>query len=87
MANLNPKQMEVFPKQDELSPEKPYGNFVKLPFGKHQVENKWSRLLSVEAFEPLPGEELENKHGFSFSEKDSEKTRSHGNQTQRPSNV
>ena len=45
MANLNPKQMEVFPKQNELTPEKPYGNFVKLPLGKHQVEGKWSRIL------------------------------------------
>ncbi len=73
MANLNPKQMEVFPKQDELTPEKPYGNFVKLPLGRHQVEGKWSRILDVETFEPLPSEELENKHGLSFSEKDMEK--------------
>lgn len=72
MANLSPKQMEVFPKQDELTREKPYGNFVKLPLGKHQVEGKWSRILDVETFEPLPSGELENKHGLSFSEKDLE---------------
>ncbi len=70
MANLNPKQIEVFPKQNELSPERPYGNFVKLPFGKHQVEGKWSRMLDLVTFEPLRIEELENKHGLSFSEAD-----------------
>lgn len=73
MANLNPKQMEVFPKQSELTAEKPYGNFVKLPFGKHQIEGKWSRMLDVETFEPLPSEEIENKHGLSFCEKDLKK--------------
>ena len=72
MARVNPKQMEVFPKQNELTPEKPYGNFVKLPLGKHQVEGKWSRILDLETFEPLPSEEIENKHGLSFSEKDIE---------------
>src|SRR5665648_32717 len=38
LANLNPKIIEVFPKQNEITSERPYGNFVKLPFGKHQVE-------------------------------------------------
>jgi hypothetical protein len=70
MANLSPKQIEVFPKQDALTPQTPYGNFVKLPFGKHQVEGKWSRMLDLDTFEPLPIEELENKHGLSFSETD-----------------
>ncbi len=70
MANLSPKQIEVFPKQDALTPQTPYGNFVKLPFGKHQVERKWSRMLDLDTFEPLPIKELENKHGLSFSEAD-----------------
>lgn len=73
MANLSPKQIEVFPKQNEITPERPYGNFVKLPFGKHQVEQKWSRLLDLETFEPLPIKLLEDKHGLSFSEHDLEK--------------
>ena len=73
MANLSPKQIEVFPKQDTLTPQTPYGNFVKLPFGKHQVEGKWSRILDLDTFEPLPIEELENKHGLSFSEADMQK--------------
>ena len=70
MVKLNPKQIEVFPKQNEITPEHPYGNFVKLPFGKHQVEQKYSRMLDLDTFEPLPIEELENKHGLSFSEAD-----------------
>ena len=73
MAGLSPKQVEIFPKQDEVTPDRPFGNFVKLPFGKHQVEGKWSSMLDLETFEPLPSEELENKHGLSFSEKDLEK--------------
>jgi hypothetical protein len=73
MLRSNPKQIEVFPKQDEVTPERPYGNFVKLPLGKHQVEKKWSCLLDFETFEPLPSEDLENKHGLSFSEIDLEK--------------
>jgi hypothetical protein len=76
IAGLSPKQIEVFPKQDEITPERPFGNFVKLPFGKHQVEGKWSRMLDFDSFEPLPCEELENKHGLSFSEKDLEKIES-----------
>ena len=42
LAKLNPKLIEVFPKQEEITPERPFGNFVKLPFGKHQVAGKWS---------------------------------------------
>ena len=76
MAGFSPKQVEVFPKQEEVTPERPFGNFVKLPFGKHQVESKWSRMLDLENFEPLPSEELENKHGLSFSRKDMEKLES-----------
>lgn len=70
MANVNPKQIEVFPKQDALTPDRPFGNFVKLPFGFHQVERKWSRMLDLTTFEPLPKGELENKHGLSFTEAD-----------------
>lgn len=68
LAKLNPKLIEVFPKQEEITLEKPFGNFVKLPFGKHQVAGKWSRLLDLGTFEPLPTNELEKKHGLSFSE-------------------
>lgn len=73
IAGLSPKQVEVFPKQDEVTHERPYGNFVKLPFGKHQVECKWSKMLHLESFDPLPFEQLEGKHGLSFSDKDLEK--------------
>lgn len=70
IAQLNPKQIEVFPKQNEVTPERPYGNFVKLPFGKHQVEQKFSRLLDLDSFEPLALTELEEKHGLSLSSED-----------------
>lgn len=72
-ANVSPKTVEVFPKQEEITADRPFGNFVKLPFGFHQVERKWSRLLDIETFEPSPLEELEDKHGLSFSEKDTAK--------------
>jgi hypothetical protein len=70
LAEQNPKHIEVFPKQNEVTAERPYGNFVKLPFGKHQVEQKYSRLLNLDTFEPQPLTELENKTGLSLPEKD-----------------
>ena len=70
LANLSPKEVEVFPKQSELSPERPYGNFVKLPLGKHQVANKWSKLLDPETFEPLSNEALLECFGIAFSDAD-----------------
>jgi hypothetical protein len=69
-AGLSPKLIEVFPKQDELTPERPYGNFVKLPFGKHQVEQKYSRLLDLDTFQPQPLEHLTEKTGLTISEID-----------------
>lgn len=70
LAGLNPKQIEVFPKQTELSTDRPFGNFVKLPLGKHQVANKWSTILDCETFEPLPNEVLLEARGISFAESD-----------------
>jgi hypothetical protein len=70
LANLNPKQIEVFPKQGELDDARSFGNLVKLPLGFHRVEKKWSRLLNPETFEPLPNEVLLNCWGVSFSEAD-----------------
>jgi len=70
LAGLNPHEVEVFPKQTELSKGRRYGNFVKLPLGKHQAAGKWSRLLNPEDFEPLPNDVLFYCWGISFSESD-----------------
>ncbi|MGB9740854.1 MAG: TOTE conflict system archaeo-eukaryotic primase domain-containing protein [Candidatus Bathyarchaeales archaeon] len=70
LADLNPREVEVFPKQTELTKDRPYGNFVKLPLGKHQAAGKWSRLLNPENFEPLANEVLLDCWGISFSESD-----------------
>jgi len=70
LASLSPKQVEVFPKQSEITKEQPYGNLVKLPFGFHQVERKWSRALDFETFQPLPCHVLLEKWGLSLSEAD-----------------
>lgn len=48
LAGLDPRAVEVFPKQTSVSMHQPYGNLVKLPLGLHQVERKWSRLLDFE---------------------------------------
>ena len=69
-AGLNPREVEVFPKQTELSEGRRYGNFVKLPLGKHQAAGKWSRLLNPEDFKPLPNDVLLYCWGISFSESD-----------------
>jgi hypothetical protein len=68
LASQSPKEVEVFPKQSELSPNRPYGNFVKLPLGKHQATNKWSKLLGPETFEPLSNEALLECFGITFSQ-------------------
>jgi len=70
LASLSPKQVEVFPKQSEITKEQPYGNLVKLPFGFHQVERKWSRALDFETFQPLSSNVLLEKWGLSLSEAD-----------------
>jgi len=70
LASLNPREIEVFPKQTELSKDRRYGNFVKLPLGKHQAAGKWSRILNPEDFEPLPNNVLFYCWGISFSESD-----------------
>lgn len=76
LAGLNPREIELFPKQVELTAERPYGNFVKLPLGKHQAAGKWSRLLDFETFQPIQNESLLECFGISFSEVDTVKIRS-----------
>jgi hypothetical protein len=78
LANLNPKNIEVFPKQEKLTKDRLYGNFVKLPMGMHQVAKKWSKFLSFRTFEPLPNnmDVLNGKLGVSFSEADLSKIES-----------
>jgi hypothetical protein len=73
LASLDPRVVEVFPKQVSVSEHSPYGNLVKLPLGLHRVERKWSRFLDFETFAPLPGEVLLEKVGLSFTEADVEK--------------
>lgn len=65
-ANINPKQVEVFPKQTELTKDRPYGNLVKAPLGLHRVDNKWSCFLDLTTFQPLSNNCLLNVQGISF---------------------
>lgn len=69
-ANINPKLVEVFPKQTELTKYTPYGNLVKAPLGFHRVARKWSRFLNFETLRPLPQSCILNVQGVSFSETD-----------------
>jgi len=73
LANLNPKLIEVFPKQGELTEDRPFGNFVKLPLGFHRVNKKWSRFLDPETWEPLKPDILTEVSGISFSGVDTQK--------------
>jgi len=70
LAGLNPKQVELFPKQSMLSADRPFGNFVKLPLGKHQAADKWSTFLDCETFRPLPNKALQIAGGVSLAESD-----------------
>lgn len=69
-ANINPKTVEVFPKQEELTKDRPFGNFVKLPLGFHQEKKKWSCFLDFESFESLPSTCLYDVEGVSLSKHD-----------------
>jgi hypothetical protein len=73
LANLNPKQIEVFPKQTKLTEDRPFGNLVKLPLGLHQVERKYSRFLNLDTFKPQSPTCLFATEGISFSEADLQK--------------
>lgn len=67
-ANINPKLVEVFPKQTELTKDRPYGNLVKLPLGLHRKAKRWSRFLDLQSFEPLSTSCVFNVQGVSFLE-------------------
>jgi hypothetical protein len=53
----NVKAHEIFPKQNGVTDENPYGNLVKLPLGKHQVSGKTSELFHPTTYEPLTKDE------------------------------
>ena len=69
-ANINPKLIEVFPKQTELTKDRPFGNLVKLPLGLHRVAEKWSFFLDFETLKPLPNNCILDVRGVSFPETD-----------------
>jgi len=69
-ANINPKLVEVFPKQTELTKHRPYGNLVKAPLGLHRAANKWSYFLDFETLKPLLCSCIFNVQGVSFLESD-----------------
>lgn len=65
-ANINPKLVEVFPKQTELTKDRPYGNLVKAPLGFHRVKKKWSCFLDLFSLKLLPNSCIFNVYGVSF---------------------
>jgi hypothetical protein len=76
LADIDPKTVEVFPKQDQLTADHPYGNFVKLPLGLHKKAGKWSHFLDFETFQPLPASCILNVQGLHFTDEDIEKIQS-----------
>ena len=54
--------LETFPKQGSLSENKPLGSLIKLPFGKHAVNGRWSKHeggAPLEELVPLSPTKLE----------------------------
>lgn len=47
-------EIEFFPKQGRLTPERMYGNLIKLPLGLHKKYGSWSYFFSLSAEGPLP---------------------------------
>lgn len=67
-AKQDLKSIEVFPKQDRLTEDRPLGNFVKLPLGLHQVAKKRSCFLDLDTFQPIPSSCLQDVVGITFSD-------------------
>jgi len=82
LAGLDRKAVEIFPKQDGLTAERPFGNFVKLPLGLHQVAKKWSCLLDFNTFKPLPATCIFDVQGLQFTDEDLEKIQGQLTKTQ-----
>lgn len=70
---------EIFPKQEKLSPDKVYGNLIKLPLGLNRKSNSWSyfegpfddiETVDLTDWEPveLPGRKVAGKNTAIISE-------------------
>lgn len=44
-------EVEIFPKTVEITPDSPYGNLVRLPFGIHRKTGNWSKMLHPQSVE------------------------------------
>lgn len=59
-----PDRVECFPKQGVITPERPYGNLIKLPLGTHRATGRRATLLT-DQFEPLiEGTEIDQLEGL-----------------------
>jgi len=47
-------EIEFFPKQGRLTPERMFGNLIKLPLGLHKKYGSWSYFFSLSAEGPQP---------------------------------
>lgn len=59
--NTNIYPHEIFPKQDDINSDKPYGSLVKLPLALHLKTNKTSCLLDNDFKEIVEKEEINKK--------------------------
>lgn len=46
-------RIEIYPKQDALTPNRPLGNLVKLPLALHKVSKQRSQFLNADTFQPV----------------------------------
>jgi len=71
-SNINPKDVELFPKQVEIGSDG-FGNCVKLPLGLHRAAKKWSQFLNLETWKPLQKNSISDAYGCSFAMEDLDK--------------
>ena len=83
-AKLDEVDIEIFPKQEEVS-EDGYGNLVKLPLGIHRQYGKRSQFLDKQTFKPLPNDYVLNLQGCSIPQNNIRKMLKHSDKVPIPS--
>lgn len=59
-----PERVDVFPRQGAVTPERPYGNLVKLPLGIHRATRQRCAILTVDLQPVAEGTEIDELDGL-----------------------
>lgn len=59
-----PEKVEAFPKQGTVTPERPFGNLIKLPLGIHRATGRRCALLTADFVPVIEGTEADELRGL-----------------------